>query len=130
MNFEQPPQEPNQEEQAGKPKSPLLNMRDTVREHSTEMRNNVAEIQAARYEIALQLLMERSGENADLVNALNSFVKALETISNRGSTNEQMLPTHVEQITKFFNEKTEELSNWTLSGNNRPEKDRPSFLKG
>lgn len=117
MNFERPSQESNQEEQVEKPKNPILKMRDTVREHSTELRNNVAEIQAARYELAVQLLMERSSENTELINALNDFTKALETVSYRGQSDKPMSPVHIKEITNFLKEKAKELSDDTLTGN-------------
>ncbi len=115
MNSFERPQGSNSEESAEKPKNPYLAMRDKYRERSTEMQNNVAEVQAARYETAVHQLLERSGDDMELVNALNGFIKELEIQAARGRNDEPLSKAQVEKITKFFQEKTTELSG-VLSG--------------
>jgi len=87
-----------------------LQMRDRYREHASELQNNVAEIQAARYQNALYQLMMRSGDNPELINAMNAFTMALEHRAMYGDSEQLLHPGYVEKLANFFQEAGERLS--------------------
>ncbi|OGF64343.1 hypothetical protein A2661_02415 [Candidatus Giovannonibacteria bacterium RIFCSPHIGHO2_01_FULL_45_24] len=89
--------------------NPFLETRDKYKESASELQKNTAEVQAAKYETILYRLMKRSGDNTDLVNALNEFLGALEHQSMFGNEDDPLSQKRVEELAKFVKEKAEEL---------------------
>ncbi|GEM_PF-6804877 len=90
--------------------SSVEQVRDQMKEKAPEAQNNVAEVQTARYQEALNTLMERSGNDANLINALNDFTEALEHRAMFGASHEPLHPKQIEALTNFFQEVNSRLS--------------------
>jgi hypothetical protein len=86
--------------------NPVIQTRNKAREKATPYQKRTAEIQSARYETALLRLMDRSGDNLGLINALNKFTKSLDTKSLFGSSDEALAAVHIDKLTNFFEEMT------------------------
>jgi hypothetical protein len=69
----------------------------------------VGTIQRMRYETALLRLMRRTGNNTDLVNALNNFLIALDANSYFGAAHENMSEGATNQITEAINKAADEV---------------------
>ncbi len=107
--FEQAPHE------SAEQKNPYLETRDKYKDGASELQQKVGEIQGAKWETSIYRLMERSGDNIELTNALNSFLIALEKRAVRGVESDQLKAVEIEALTKFFTEKSKELE--FLTGN-------------
>ena len=88
---------------------------EVYKQAASEMERNVAEVQSARYERTLLILMHRSDDNIELINALNEFSKVLERRAMFGDENKSMNEDSIQSITDFFKKQTEELEG--LTGN-------------
>jgi hypothetical protein len=89
--------------------NPVIKARDEARKRASDFQRSVAEVQAARYETTLYRLMERSGNNIDLVNALNNFTRILDNRSRYRPSDQHLIPNQIERLTKFFQDKTKEI---------------------
>jgi hypothetical protein len=89
--------------------NPVIKQRDEARKRASDLQRSVAEVQAARYETSLYRLMERSGNNPELVNVLNNFTRILDRNSGVGVSDQPFTREQVEKLTKFFEEKTKEM---------------------
>lgn len=105
MSFEQPKFGPEKKE-----KNPIIDTRDRYREAASELQRGVAEPQAAKYETTLYRLLERTGNDPELVNAMNEFLGAVDLKSIFGESDKPLPKAELAHITKFFQEKTKELS--------------------
>lgn len=84
-------------------------VRDKYLASATELQRGVAEVQGARYENALLQIMERSGDDTGLVNAMNEFTIALDRRVNFGSPDQLLHPRQIEDLTEYFQKITTEL---------------------
>jgi hypothetical protein len=89
--------------------NPIIRRRNEVRNRATDLQRGVAEVQAARYETTLYRLMERSGNNPELLNALNNFTRVLDNRSFYGVSDELLAPNQIKRLSKFIEEKTKEM---------------------
>ncbi len=64
--------------------NPILERRDQMMERATDMQKRVAEIQGAEYQTALLRVMEKSGDDTRLVNAMGDFLESLDWRSDKG----------------------------------------------
>jgi hypothetical protein len=90
-----------------------------AKEHSTEMQNEVVDIQEAKLGVTLRRLMQRSGDNPEIVNNLNSLLDALDHQSHYGDSAEDIGPGRQDDLQKFLGEAANALR-WTVGGGNRP----------
>ena len=95
---------------AEKEKNPHIWARDQRRQGATELQRGVAEVQAARYESILYRLMSRTGNNETLINAMAEFIGELERRSAFGQNDKPLDKNSAEKLTKFFQDKAEELN--------------------
>jgi hypothetical protein len=86
--------------------NPVINERNKARDRASDFQRKGAEIQAARYESTLYRLMERSGNDRDLINALNQFTRVFDSCSHFGEGDQPMPPTEVKRLTQFFEDFT------------------------
>jgi hypothetical protein len=89
--------------------NPVIKERNEARKRASDLQRRAAEIQGARYETTLYRLMERSGNNRDLINALNNFTREFDNSSDYGRSDQPLASPHVEKLTKFFEEIAKEL---------------------
>ena len=87
----------------------LLEMRARYRQAATELQRKVAEAQGARFEMSVLLLMRRSKDNIELVDAMRDFLNALENRSMFGQEDEPLGKTNVRALTDFFEEAKEKM---------------------
>src|SRR4051794_14893516 len=97
-----------------KGENPVIKERDNTRKRASDLQKKTAEVQAARYETTIYRLMERSGDNSDLVNALNDFSCILHGRSFHGVNDQPLTSTQVERLTRFFEDKSKELNSLYL----------------
>lgn len=90
-----------------------------LREYASELQREVAKQQAEIYEAALLRLMERTGDNLELVNNLRDFINALEHRANFGYSEDPIGKSSQENLAKFFEEVAKALR-WTVTHGNRP----------
>lgn len=109
-----------QEDKKENPDKFKFKTRDTYREHASELQRKVATYQAALYEESLYRLMQRSGDNTELINSLKDFLVALDHNSSFGDPEKPFGKGQAEKLTQFLKEKGEELR-WLPPGG-RPAK--------
>ncbi len=102
------PKEPG-EPRLDEERNPILERRDEMMERATEMQRKGAEIQGAKYQTALLTIMERSDDDAELVNALNKFLDSLDWRANRGESGGPLMAP--DKLVKFLTETAEGLHN-------------------
>lgn len=100
--------------------NPYLKTRDAYRKHASEMQREVAEIGAASYETTLLRFLERTGNNRELLDAINDFMGALEHQSAYGDNSQPLHPSRIKELVEFLKEEKDEL--WFAGGGNRPAK--------
>jgi len=96
------PGEPRFEEE-----NPILERRDQMMERASDLQKMGAEIQGAKYQMALLTIMERSDDNVGLVNALNKFLDSLDWRAHRGRSDGPLMSP--DSLTKFLIDSAEEL---------------------
>lgn len=119
---------PTPEEIAESRRNSLMERHQSSKEHATELQNNVAEAQEAKLGITLRRLMERTEDNPELVNALNTFLDALDHRANFGDSEKPLGKGNQQDIAKFMEEVTKALR-WTVTGGNRPSDLKVDFSK-
>ena len=119
---------PTPEEVAEFRHNSLVERHRVSKEHATELQNNVAEAQEAKLGITLRMLMERTEDNPELVNALNTFLDALDHRANFGDSEKPLGKGSQQDIAKFMEEATKALR-WTVTGGNRPSDLKVDFGK-
>ena len=97
----------------------LQERHDTSKENATELQNSVAKNQEAKLGIALRQLMDRTGDNPELVNSLNGFLDALEHQAGFGDSDKQLSEARAEDLAKFL-EETAKALRFTVGHDERP----------
>lgn len=105
------PQQENPDEK--KPKTML----EAYREHGSELQDQVARKQAETYETAVRVLMSRTGDDTELVNAMNGFLNELLHNAVFGQTDEPLGKDHLRRLTEFFQEQQKAM--WEQMGRKR-----------
>ncbi len=75
----------------------------------TQLQAQVSTRQAAAYKDTLIRLMQRTGDNIELVNALRDFLVVVDQKSWRGQSDQPMTPGYTERLTQFFRQQAEAL---------------------
>src|SRR5438270_10911073 len=94
--------------------NPVINERNEARNRASDLQRRAAEIQAARYETTLYRLMERSGNNRDLINVLNNFTRVLDGCSFYEVEDQPLLRTEVKRLTHSSVQKTKKIGSINL----------------
>lgn len=98
----------------GEPSSPYIRKRDRIKEYERQKmddpRSATMEVQGAKYEVALHTLMERSGDDAELVNAMNGFLDRLNHAAALGRPGESLGKNRRAEIISLFQEAAERLN--------------------
>ena len=88
----------------------LLKTRDICKTHASELQKGVAEVQSAKYETVLYRLMQRTGDDPDVVNALNAFVDGLELQSIFCQSEDPLPGEKKEKLVEFLRTNAESLN--------------------
>ena len=97
----------------------IMKQHKLSKEYATELQNSVAEIQEAKLGVTLRRLMERTGDNTELVNSLNGFLDSLDHQSNFGNSGETLGKSRANDLAKFLKEATKAVR-WTVGHGNSP----------
>jgi hypothetical protein len=116
----------NETNEAEERRKGLLRTRDIYREHSNELEKNIAEVQGAKLETALLILMKRSDDNPELINNLNALLDALLHQANFGKSDELLGKGRREELTAWLEEKSEELR-WDVGPGGRKADRKPTW---
>lgn len=87
--------------------------RDAARERATPLQRNVVEIQAAKFELLLFRLLERSGDDPELASAINAFLDCVDNRSRKGSPWDTLPRPLIEQLTRVFQSATLDIQRQT-----------------
>lgn len=90
-----------------------------AREHSTELQKEGQEIQSAKLGTTLLRLMERSGDNKEIVDNLSEFLDGLDHQSFYGQSDKPIGPGRQKELAEFLGEAAKALR-WTVGGGTRP----------
>ena len=87
----------------------LLFNRDQMRESAEPLARGVAEPQAAKYEMTMYRLLQRTNNNPEIANAFNKLLRALDISSRFGNSDEPMPKGHINSLTEVIKEATERI---------------------
>ena len=79
------------------------------RESATELQRDVAQKQAEMLELALYNIMQRTGNNPDIVNGLRDFIRELDIKGAYGASDKLLAPNLQEKLADFLRETVERL---------------------
>lgn len=99
-----------------KPENPYLDLRNKLREGATTSQRRIAETQATHFEAILLNLMKRAGDDVDLVNSLNGFIKALDNKAAFGHSEEQIPKPAQQRLTQTLQTLTQGLNSLNMEG--------------
>ena len=97
------PGEPSFEER----KNSTIEIRDQMIEKASDFQQKAVELHGAKYQIAMLRIMEKSGDDVEILNALNKFLDALDARASRGGSGEAFRKP--DKFAKFLNEVAEKL---------------------
>lgn len=98
-----------------KPPSPeeirlaLRKRADAARAGATELQCEVAKAQGEKWEVAMIRVMQRTGDNPELTNAMNGFLSALTNAAAYGTSDQPLNAERQRLMKTFFEDAAERL---------------------